>query len=459
MYAARQKEEEDDDDEAHADAAVLAQLDADAAELKLARARERAETPDLAAEDRVCWAAIATAAHIAALQWCVAGGDAAKFAQLARPLAAFATGALLASLLRPALAPPLRLPGLRGGFGDTIWSSSYIEESDVQPQPSLATLAARKRVLLRQRSRIHQSRTAVPGASVPRAVSEGAPRSWEPSQASSFQLRGALYLVDKRKYASGPALYEPFGLDILRCRNRVFDLPGRAVLPPPTTEERNLPGWCPRILTQTMYFPGTPPPLVGPQRITEDGPPGWQVVCWWRASPQLCELLQKPKTEWPPHLKLWREYVEGAETASVLNGSLKGVGSVANIHQENIGLPRLLHQFNAKPVLMAAAAPPWGGDRQGVVHVSRNEDYLEFGLDVGADFAATSNHALFRLLPKLPRLVMDIAWIVEGRAPESLPENVLAAMRLNHLDFEAQAWAVDDWLRGPPGGFSSGESP
>ena len=156
---------------------------------------------------------------------------------------------------------------------------------------------------------------------------------------------------------------------------------------------------------------------------------------------------------------MWREYVEGAETASVLNGSLKGVGSVANIHQENVGLPRLLHQFNAKPVLMAAAAPPWGGDRQGVVHVSRNEDYLEFGLDVGADFAATSNHALFRLLPKLPRLVMDIAWIVEGRAPEALPENVLAAMRLNHLDFEAQAWGVEDWLRGPPGGFSSGESP
>ena len=34
MYAARAKrKEEDDDDEAHADAAVLAQLDADAAEL------------------------------------------------------------------------------------------------------------------------------------------------------------------------------------------------------------------------------------------------------------------------------------------------------------------------------------------------------------------------------------------------------------------------------------------
>ena len=80
-------------------------------------------------------------------------------------------------------------------------------------------------------------------------------------------------------------------------------------------------------------------------------------------------------------------------------------------------------------------------------------------VDVGADFAATSNHALFRLLPKLPRLVMDIAWIVEGRAPEALPENVLAAMRLNHLDFEAQAWGVEDWLRGPAAGFSSGESP
>ena len=54
--------------------------------------------------------------------------------------------------------------------------------------------------------------------------------------------------------------------------------------------------------------------------------------------------------------------------------------------------------------------------------------------------------------------VRVIAWIVEGRSPEALPENVLAAMRLNHLDFEAQAWGVEEWLRGP-GGFSSGESP
>ena len=102
---------------------------------------------------------------------------------------------------------------------------------------------------------------------------------------------------------------------------------------------------------------------------------------------------------------------------------------------------------------------PWGGDRQGVVHVSRNEDYLEFALDVGADFAATSNHALFRLLPKLPRLIIDVGWVVEGRAPEALPENVLATMRLNRLDFDAQARDVDAWLSGPELGFSSGESP
>lgn len=151
--------------------------------------------------------------------------------------------------------------------------------------------------------------------------------------------------------------------------------------------------------------------------------------------------------------------MEGAEAAAVLNGSLKGVGKVVNIAEENIGLPRLLHQFNAKPVLMASAAPPWGGDRQGVVHVSRNEDYLEFALDVGADFAATSNHALFRLLPKLPRLIIDVGWVVEGRAPEALPENVLATMRLNRLDFDAQARDVGAWLSGPELGFSSGESP
>lgn len=455
MFAARTA---DADEAPDADAAVLAQLEADAAELMLARARDVAATPDPTAEDRVCWAAVATAAHVAVLQWCVAGDDAPLLASLARPLVGFATLALAASLLRPALMPPLRCAGLRGGFGDTVWFSGYVDEADVPPQPSLNTLAARKRVVLRQRSRIQLSRTAVPGSSVQRALQPGQAMSWEPAAAAAFQLRGALYLADRRKYPSGPALYEPFGLDVLRCQSRVFDLPGRAVLPKPTKPEQHLPKWCPRILCQTMYFPGTPPPLVGPARVVE-GPPGWQVVCWWRASPRLCEMLTKPRDTWPSHLKLWREYVEGAETAAVLNGSLKGVGKVVNIAEENIGLPRLLHQFNAKPVLMASAAPPWGGDRQGVVHVSRNEDYLEFALDVGADFAATSNHALFRLLPKLPRLIIDVGWVVEGRAPEALPENVLATMRLNRLDFDAQARDVDAWLSGPELGFSSGESP
>ena len=116
---------------------------------------------------------------------------------------------------------------------------------------------------------------------------------------------------------------------------------------------------------------------------------------------------------------------------------------VDNIGDASLGLPRLLHQFNAKPVLMAAAALV--GERPGVVQVSRDDDYYEFGLDVGLDFAATSNQALFKLLPKFPKLVCDIGWLVEGRSVAELPEGILACMRLNNIDLN-DAPDMDAWL-------------
>jgi hypothetical protein len=83
------------------------------------------------------------------------------------------------------------------------------------------------------------------------------------------------------------------------------------------------------------------------------------------------------------------------------------------------------------------------GDRRGVVRVDRAGDALAFALDVGRDFSHSSNFALFELLPRLPALVLDVAWLVEGRDAEDLP----AGLRLRHLD-PAAAPDAGAWLRG-----------
>lgn len=269
------------------------------------------------------------------------------------------------------------------------------------------------------------------------------------------------------------ALYEPFALDLLRSHVPLYDLPARAKLPAKLAHELDLPEWLPRILCQNMCFPGTPPPLFGGgqggttsssntslsdqdsaegaaprrDRAKPAGPAGWQVVCWWRVTKETCDLARSDPSgaTWPAHMQVWRRYATHAEKMSVLNGCLKGVARVDNISDPDLGLPRLVRQYNAKPVLMASAALV--GERQGVVKVRKahDNDYLELGLNVGADFAAMSNHALHAMKDKFPRLVCDIGWVVEGRTPAELPEGLVAALRLNYIDLE-NAVDLETWL-------------
>jgi len=428
--------------------AALAHHEAATARLRLSAAEAEVSVGELAHGDRVCWAAAVTGFHVFALRYYL-GGDATRLETLCRPLLATGVIALVVALLRPRAPAPVRGPG-RGGFFDTVWFSGYAAQRDEPVFASLELVDARRALARKRRadSILDLKTRATPGSSVPRSTKSGDRGTWENADPADFSLRGADYLRDKRKYASAPDLYEPFAFDTLRSCEAVFDLPARAALPAALDHESGLPAWCPRILCQNMVFPGTPPPLFGrpPSPGCGGGPKGWQIVCWWRIKESTARAIRDdPPETWPPHLKLWQYYATHAETASTLNGALKGVARVENIGDASLGLPRLLHQFNAKPVLMAATALI--GERPGVVRVSRTDDYYEFGLDVGADFAATSNHALFKLLPKFHLLKCDVGWLVEGRSVADLPEGILACMRLNYVDLN-DAVDVDDWLAG-----------
>ena len=294
---------------------------------------------------------------------------------------------------------------------------------------------------------------AIPGTSLPRAPTSGQPMTWEPSP-KTFFLRSKDYLKDKKKIPSPPALYEPFAADLLRSRDPFYDLAKFVALPPKTPAEARLPSWLPRILVQNMFFPGTPPPILfgdrQGQQKSSTAPPGYMVVCYWRVTQETMNLVKDDNDEgYPPHLRLWKRYARNAGRAPVLNGCLKGVASVDNLDDKDLGLPGLVRRYNAKPVLMAASA--FLGERPGVVKVSQDTDagYFEFALNVGTDFAAMSNQALHQMKPTFPKLVLDIGWLIEGRSFDDLPEGLISAMRINNVDL-TQATDIDDWLRTEP---------
>ncbi|KAH8098434.1 major facilitator superfamily-like protein [Aureococcus anophagefferens] len=302
---------------------VLATHAAAAATLKAASCGADLAVAELAPGDRICWAAVVTGAHVFALRYLV-GDDAA--ARRARPVLLVALVATVISLVRARAPAPIRGAG-RGGFLDTVWLGGYEAQMDEPPFPSLDVLDAQKALARSRRASTLQSVTvkAVPGSSTRKAAVAGDVGTWEPSVASRFVLRGPDYLRDKKKFPSAEELYEPFALD-------------------------------------NMFFPGEPPALFGgppkpEEREREGAPKGWQVVCWWRVTEEAARIIkERPREDWPPHLGLWQYYANNAETMSVLNGAFKGVARVDNIGDASLGLPRLLHQFNAKPVLMAAAA-------------------------------------------------------------------------------------------------------
>ena len=63
--------------------------------------------------------------------------------------------------------------------------------------------------------------------------------------------------------------------------------------------------------------------------------------------------------------------------------------------------------------------------------------YLEHSIDVGSQRAARSVLGVVRA--QLSKVVIDLAFVVEGRADDELPECVLGAARIDRADARAFA--------------------
>ena len=91
-------------------------------------------------------------------------------------------------------------------------------------------------------------------------------------------------------------------------------------------------------------------------------------------------------------------------------------------NMDSLGLPGWITGYNGKPALLTKSGAIYRGD-----------DYLEIDIDAGASYAYLAQWMLYKAYWVLPHLVFDMGFILEGRAADELPEQVLCCYRLNKV--------------------------
>merc|ERR1712205_72524 len=109
------------------------------------------------------------------------------------------------------------------------------------------------------------------------------------------------------------------------------------------------PSWgVPRVLVMNAQLPYKPGGMMG-KHPADDA--GFSLVSYHVLSEQAAELLAR--NELTPGLTLWRRFVQ-AGISTKENLTLKAIGRVENL--EELSVPRVVHQFNAKPVMVTKSA-------------------------------------------------------------------------------------------------------
>lgn len=118
-----------------------------------------------------------------------------------------------------------------------------------------------------------------------------------------------------------------------------------------------------------------------------------------------------------------------AQADDVLRGCLKCIGTGRNFAE--VGAPRFVQSYNGTPVLLAGGG--LSGSRLGFSNIYRGANYLEIDIDVAAHFTYLSQRGICWALGLCDRLEADLAFLIEARSENELPECCLGCVTLNKL--------------------------
>ncbi len=269
------------------------------------------------------------------------------------------------------------------------------------------------------------------GKATPDPPSTPQAHSWGHTTASTFQVRAANYTGAKRKESSASEFYSLVSFDLVKspegCVDHVARYMDLAALHP----IRTYPGF-PSLFVVNTQLPDGEPSMFNSAK-DEDGPCR-SAIFVFALKASTVELLKAQDTKpLPPALQLLSEYFRTAPRDDGMKGRFKVIASCRNL--EALELPSFISNYNAKPVLITKSGRIYQGPG-GVME-----------LDIRVHrFAFLAKKGLRFLQGTFASMVLDVAFLVEGRGEEELPEQLLGVARLNHLDYAKAAEGIFDGL-------------
>ena len=248
----------------------------------------------------------------------------------------------------------------------------------------------------------------------------------------TFFVRSKDYMKTKIKEPAQESIYTLLGVDMYSFDTKLDHISQYIDLPTPPTlgpEALALPEneRLPPLLIFNLQCPTYPPSVFG----GNDGP-GHSLVYYFA----LPEGWEPSMVENKAALGLaQRFFSDGIEfDGQPTRDRLKLLPRVVNVEEWGVKGPlsgaelRLLRNYNGKPILTRP---------QHRFYSNAERQYAEIVLDIH-QFAYIARRAFSGFVPRLSTVIFEDAFVLQGNRAEELPEVLLAAVKLYHVDFTKQ---------------------
>ena len=264
---------------------------------------------------------------------------------------------------------------------------------------------------------------------------------WNTISPSMFNVRSYDYLTSKIKIPSQESLYNLFAVDIYETDRRVPNISSRIKLPDMPTDN---PDWyCPEILIFYLSLPTEAPSLGFSSSSDEDAGMGLILICYFRLNESTKKILRElhvdnsdveskenvsdPDQSRVNGVKLFSEWVKRSPTDPTFQGRFKLIPISDNL--EEVGVPSYMQKYKNKPLLIKRSGTTG-------IFTPISKEILEFEVNF-YPFPYLGKQGLSYLRSHyLSKMDLSLAFVIEGRCCEELPELVIGCINISKQDLD-----------------------
>ena len=227
--------------------------------------------------------------------------------------------------------------------------------------------------------------------------------AWAAPDANSFLTRGKKYLVDRKKYNAGDSVFRLFAVDMVEVDGTIYS--GMCAHPKERVQKA--------LKRERQGLPSDLPPYVVAMNIAVAGPPWYHMVFYYAVDDK--SLIDC--TNGTPFSKLANEFFFG-DSDEMRDETFK---MIPRIVEGNFMVRKAV---GSTPAIMGTKLKQ---------HYIRTDRYFELLLDTGSSSVAAGVIRL--VLGYSKTVVVDMAFLLEGKDESTLPEMIFGSVRLKHYVF------------------------